>query len=68
MKHTHSDVVRVLLIARHDTPARRDPAAPKVRRYRLARVGAAGSDRDRRWVRDRPRRDLIGPADGGAVV
>jgi hypothetical protein len=33
---------RVLLVERRDTPAPRDPNAPKVRRYRLARLQLNG--------------------------
>jgi hypothetical protein len=33
---------RVLLVERRDTPAQRDPNAPKVRRYRLARLQLNG--------------------------
>jgi hypothetical protein len=40
MSPTDRAVARLLLIAdRRDTPAARDPNAPRVRRYRLARVG-----------------------------
>lgn len=33
---------RVLLVERRDTVAQRDPNAPKIRRYRLARVQLNG--------------------------
>ena len=33
---------RVLLVERRDTPAPRDPNAPKVRRYRIARLQLNG--------------------------
>jgi hypothetical protein len=32
------DTVRIMLVERRDTVAARDPRAPKVRRYRLARL------------------------------
>ena len=32
------DTVRLMLVERRDTVAERDPRAPKVRRYRLARL------------------------------
>jgi hypothetical protein len=32
------DTVRLMLVERRDTVAVRDPQAPKVRRYRLARL------------------------------
>ncbi|HSD80755.1 MAG TPA: hypothetical protein VLB47_08840 [Solirubrobacteraceae bacterium] len=38
MSTTDRIAPRVVLLARRDTPARRDPNAPRVRRYRLARV------------------------------
>jgi hypothetical protein len=43
MTPNHRAVSRVLLVAdRRDTRAPRDPSAPRVRRYRLARVQQAG--------------------------
>jgi hypothetical protein len=38
----HAAAVRVLLVERRDTVAPRDPHAPKVRRYRIARVQLEG--------------------------
>jgi hypothetical protein len=35
-------VARVLLVERRDTVAQRDPDAPKIRRYRLARLQLNG--------------------------
>jgi hypothetical protein len=43
MAHDRTEQVRLVLLARRDTPARRDAAAPRVRRYRLARVAIGGS-------------------------
>lgn len=44
--------IRLLLVQRRDTIAPRDPLAPKIRRYRLARVQLEG----RAGTRDQVRR------------
>jgi hypothetical protein len=46
---------RLVLVERRDTPAARDPAAARVRRYRLARTQLAA--RDTRDVPARVRRE-----------
>ena len=46
---------RLVLVERRDTPAARDPAAARVRRYRLARTQLAARDTRDVPARFRPR-------------
>jgi len=46
MTPTPAAVSRVVLMARRDTVAPRDPTAAKVRRYRLARLAVEGRPPD----------------------
>jgi hypothetical protein len=48
---------RLVLVERRDTPAPRDPAAARVRRYRLARTQIAPRDTRDVPARFRPRED-----------
>jgi hypothetical protein len=42
MSATSVNAARMLLVERRDTVAERDPNAPKIRRYRLARLQLIG--------------------------